>query len=205
MSWQVWLVKVWGHTCAKMRTLVIISLQEDRIQTPTMVKKKYDSVCIAMCGWQKYDSILVPKGQKLVIIIIIIAFQGAIRDFFTISSLRREPSSTCTLKWPGRNRVQITCNTSSAYHMQHVVLRVTWYKGTAQLLSLTESKSLLFQLYFIGWTINWWRLSDQVMISLFTLVCCQVLLRPCVKSNMIIKELEFLDKYLLLISCLMAH
>ena len=38
--------------------------------------------------------------------------------FFTISSQRREPSSTRTLKWPGRNRVQITCNTSSAYHVQ---------------------------------------------------------------------------------------
>ena len=33
--------------------------------------------------------------------------------------------------------------------MQHVVLRATWYKGTAQLLSLTEFKSHLFQLYFL--------------------------------------------------------
>ena len=38
--------------------------------------------------------------------------------FFTISSQRRELSPTRTLKWPGRNRVQITCNTSSAYHVQ---------------------------------------------------------------------------------------
>ena len=38
--------------------------------------------------------------------------------FFTISSQRRELSSTRTLKWPGRNRVQITCNTSSAFHVQ---------------------------------------------------------------------------------------
>ena len=37
---------------------------------------------------------------------------------FTISSQRREPSPTRTLKWPWRNRVQITCNTSSAYHVQ---------------------------------------------------------------------------------------
>ena len=37
---------------------------------------------------------------------------------FTISSQRRELSPTRTLKWPGRNRVQITCNTSSAYHVQ---------------------------------------------------------------------------------------
>ena len=70
--------------------------------------------------------------------------------FFRISSLRREPYPTRTLKWTGRNRVQITCNTSSAYHVQHVVLRATWYEGTAQLLSLTECKSHLFELYFIG-------------------------------------------------------
>ena len=70
--------------------------------------------------------------------------------FSTISSPRREPSPTCTLKWPGRNRVQITCNTSSACHVQHVVLHAMWYEGTAQLLSLTEFKSHLFELYFIG-------------------------------------------------------
>ena len=69
---------------------------------------------------------------------------------FTISSLLRELSPTRTLKWPGRNRVQITCNTSSAYHVQHVVLRATWYEGTAQPLSLTELKSHVFELYFVG-------------------------------------------------------
>ena len=39
---------------------------------------------------------------------------------------------------------QITCNTSSAYYVQHVMLCATWYEGTAQLLSLAELKSLLF-------------------------------------------------------------
>ena len=34
------------------------------------------------------------------------------------------------------------------------MLRATWYEGTAQLLSLTELKSHLFELYFIGWTIK---------------------------------------------------
>ena len=56
----------------------------------------------------------------------------------TISSLHRKLSPTHTLKWPGHNRVQITCNTSSAYHVQHVVWCVTWYEGTAQLLCFTE-------------------------------------------------------------------
>ena len=60
--------------------------------------------------------------------------------FFTISSLHREPSPTCTLKWPGHNCVQIT---SSAY-VQHVMLHATWYKRTAQLLTLTEFKSHSF-------------------------------------------------------------
>ena len=69
---------------------------------------------------------------------------------FTISSLRREPSPTHMLKWPRCNRVLITYNTSSAYHVQHVVLHATWYKGTAQLLSLTELKLHLFELDFTG-------------------------------------------------------
>ena len=75
-------------------------------------------------------------------IIIVIAFKGAIRDFFAISVLRRELSPTS--QWPGRNRVQTTCNTLSAYHVQHVMLFATWYEGTAQLLSLTEFKLYLF-------------------------------------------------------------
>ena len=52
---------------------------------------------------------------------------------FTISSLHRELSPTCTLKRPGHYRGQIMCNTSSAHHMQHVVLHATWYERTAQL------------------------------------------------------------------------
>ena len=44
--------------------------------------------------------------------------------FFIISLLCSEPSPTRTLKWPGRNFVQITCNTSSAYHMQHVACHI---------------------------------------------------------------------------------
>ena len=86
----------------------------------------------------------------VIVIIVIITFKDAIRDFFTISSQCHKLSPTHTLKWSRRNRVQITCNTSSAYHVQHVMLHATWYKGTAQLLSLTELKSHLFELYFVG-------------------------------------------------------
>ena len=41
-------------------------------------------------------------------------------------------------------------------HLSHasVMLRATWLEGIAQLLSLTEVKSHLFDLYFIGLTIK---------------------------------------------------
>ena len=54
--------------------------------------------------------------------IIIIALKGANQDFFNPLTAQRTP--TRTLKWPRHNRVQITCNTSSAYHVQHVVCHV---------------------------------------------------------------------------------
>ena len=69
---------------------------------------------------------------------------------FTISSLRHELSPTHTPKWPGCNRVQITCNTSRAYHVQHAMLRTTCHVGTAQLFSLTE-----FKITFI-WALFYW-------------------------------------------------
>ena len=57
---------------------------------------------------------------------------------------------------------QVAQAQSCANHVQHiqrlsrasVMLRATCYEGTAQLLSLTELKSHLFELYFIGWTIK---------------------------------------------------
>ena len=80
----------------------------------------------------------------IVIIIIIIAFKRAIRDF---QNLLTAPAPT--IKWPGRNRMQITCNTPNASQVQHV-LHVTWYERTAQLLSLTEFKPHLFSLYLLA-------------------------------------------------------
>ena len=96
------------------------------------------------------NTVVVGRSVKTEVLMIIIEFQRCSSRYFTISSLPREPSPTRTLKWPGHNHVQITCNTSSAYHVHHVVLRATWYVGTAHLLILTELKSHLFELYFIG-------------------------------------------------------
>ena len=80
-----------------------------------------------------------------------IGFKGAIRDFFFFFFLQSAHCAANRLQHvrscgPGTVVCKITCNTSSAYHVQHVVLRATRYQGTAQLLSLTELKSHLFEL-----------------------------------------------------------
>ena len=62
--------------------------------------------------------------------------------FFTVSSLPRELSHTCTLKWPGRNRVQITCK-----HRAVITCNMScasWYEGAARLLSWTDFKYHFF-------------------------------------------------------------
>ena len=68
---------------------------------------------------------------------IMITFKGTNRDFpppppFPSSSLRHELFPARALTWPGRNHVQITCNTSSGYHVRHVVLRASWHEGTSK-------------------------------------------------------------------------
>ena len=71
--------------------------------------------------------------------------------FFIISSPRHESSPTRTVRSSGPGAIVCKSGaTSSAYHVQQVVISATWYEGTAQLLSLTEFKSHLFELYFIG-------------------------------------------------------
>ena len=65
--------------------------------------------------------------------------------FFTTSSLHCELSPTHTLQRHGRIHVQIMCNTSSAHHVQYVVLRTMLYKGAAQLLNFDR---VLSRIYF---------------------------------------------------------
>ena len=67
---------------------------------------------------------------------------------FTISSLRCELSQTRTLKRPGRSRVQITLNTPSAYHVEHVVCHVVRKKSSAIKFSRVVIAFILA--YFIG-------------------------------------------------------
>ena len=53
--------------------------------------------------------------------LIFVYYSGRLPRLFAVSSLLRELSPKCTLKWPESNRVQITCNISSDYHVQQVV------------------------------------------------------------------------------------
>ena len=74
-----------------------------------------------------------------------IASKGTIQNFFFYNFL----TATRTVsKWSDYS-VQLICYTSSAYHVQHVVC--TWYEETGHLSSLTEFKSHLLELNFIGW------------------------------------------------------
>ena len=71
-----------------------------------------------------------------------------------------------------------------ANHVQHVkhlsrasvMLRATWYEGTAQLLSLTELQSHLFELYFIGWTIKPMKVSLSEDVDSFWFPCQRIIL-----------------------------
>ena len=87
-----------------------------------------------------------PGIPATLFLIIIMAFKSAIRDFLqsphsTANCLQHARSSgpgAIVCKSHATHRALITCN------------MVTWYEGTAQLLSLTKLKSHLFELYFIG-------------------------------------------------------
>ena len=63
-------------------------------------------------------------------IIIVMAWKAQFK-IFTISSLHWELSPTCTFKWPGRNYVQIMCNTSIVHHMPHAVCHLVQRDSSA--------------------------------------------------------------------------
>ena len=67
--------------------------------------------------------IIIRTATTTTIIITIIVFKDTILHFLQLLSVPRTVS-TPTLKRPGRNRVQITCNTSIAYHVQHILCHV---------------------------------------------------------------------------------
>ena len=103
--------------------------------------------CTALVGWDR--KCITVMMIIIIVIIVIIAFKGAIRDFLEFS----HSAGNCLQHTRSSGPGAIVAN-----HVQHierlsrasVMLRATWYEGTAQLLSLTELKSHLFELYFVG-------------------------------------------------------
>ena len=87
---------------------------------------------------------MIPPSDTL-IIVIIIAFKGAIGDFLQsphsaancLQHVRSSGTGAIVCKSRATRRALITCK---------CMLRATWYEGTARLLSLTELKSHLFEL-----------------------------------------------------------
>ena len=88
-------------------------------------------------------------------IMMIIELKGAILAF-TISSSRRELSPTRTLRRPGYNRVQIACNTQSAYHVQHVVCHVVRRDSSAIKFDRVENRIHL-SFILLAEPLNRWR------------------------------------------------
>ena len=71
-----------------------------------------------------------------------IALKGAVPDFLQSPHCARELSQTRMLKWAGRSRVQITCNTMSAYHVQHVVCHMAQRDISANKIDRVEIVSI---------------------------------------------------------------
>ena len=70
-------------------------------------------------------------------------------EIVTISSLRRELSPARTLKWPGRSRVQITCSTPSAYHVEHAVCHLVRRHSSAIKFDKVEIAFILALFYWL--------------------------------------------------------
>ena len=69
---------------------------------------------------------------------------------FTILSLCCELSPTCTLKWLGRNWVQIMCNTSSACYVQGVVCHMVRRNSSAIKFDRVEIAFILALFYWLN-------------------------------------------------------
>ena len=93
--------------------------------------------------------VVVVVVAAVVVVVVIIALKGANRNFYNLFTAPQTVSDRYS---------QVARTQSCANHVQHIeclpratcVQRATWYEGTAQLSSLTEIKSHLFELYLIG-------------------------------------------------------
>ena len=66
-----------------------------------------------------------------------------------MSSLRRELSPTCTLKLPGRSRVQIMCNILSACHVKPAVCHLGQRNSSANKFDRVEIAFIIPLFYWL--------------------------------------------------------
>ena len=76
-------------------------------------------------------SVIIISNSSSIFLPVLLSFQSTFRCssgclFFTISTLNCKLSPHVCSSGPGHNYVQITYNTSSTYHVQHVVYHVEW-------------------------------------------------------------------------------
>ena len=76
---------------------------------------------------------------------------------FTISSQRSELSPTHTLKWLGRNHVQIMCSTSNAYHVQVSCYVPLGTKGQLGYLVWQSWNRIYLSFILLAEPLNQWR------------------------------------------------
>ena len=85
----------------------------------------------------------------IIMMIIISAFKGAIRDFLQSPHSAANHLQHVNSSGQAQSRANLVQHIERLSH-ESVMLCATGYEGTSQLLSLTVFKSHLFELYFIG-------------------------------------------------------
>ena len=89
------------------------------------------------------------SGGCFTIIIIIIAFKGAVWDFWQSPHSTSKCLPTRTLKLLRHNHVQITCNTSCDYHVHCVICHLVWRDSSAMKFDRNEIAFILALFYWM--------------------------------------------------------
>ena len=79
-----------------------------------------------------------------------IALKGANRNFYNLLTAPRIVSNTCAQVARAQSRVQITCNTSSAYREKHVACRVVRRDSSAIKFGRVEFTFILATFYWLN-------------------------------------------------------
>ena len=88
--------------------------------------------------------------MMMMMMMMMIAFKGAVGDFLQSLHCAANQQILLLLKWPRRNRVQITCNTPSAYHVQRVVCHLVRRDSSAFKFDRIEFAFILPLFYWLN-------------------------------------------------------